>query len=591
MTCLPRRNIQAVAAADSCGIFGDNQMMSHAELWGRTPWARACRVVILSITLTGLIPLNGQPPKAAVPSSRTEAEAPKDHLGRGTPRGTVLGFLNASRKGSDELAVQYLNTRLRGETAAELARQLFVVLDRRLPPRLQHLSDSPDGSLSSGVKPGQDLVGTIERPGSNVDIFVERVDRGALGSVWLFSRETIALIPELYQEVDATFIEKVLPGFLVNTRPAGVPLYEWLAVFLGLPLLYISLAIVNRLAAALVGGLARYVSRKRDLPNPGLLPAPARLLIVALTIRWISSLVSLPLFARQFWSSVAAVITIIGSVWLLIVWNGRLERWFNARLARRQNVGIGSVVRFARRAADLMVIFIGLLVGLRHFSVNPTAALAGLGVGGIAVALAAQKTLENVIGGFSIIFDRVVHVGDFLKVGETLGTVEQIGLRSTRIRTLDRTIVSIPNGQIANVSLENMSARDKFWFHHVVGLRYDTTGSQMVSILDELKRALVRHPNIEGDSVDLRFLRFGTTSLDLEVFAYVFASSSVHFLEVQTGLLLHFMEIVEKAGAHIALQTPIISLPSYPSLGERDSIQQAAAKPDRVAQASVASPT
>jgi MscS family membrane protein len=442
------------------------------------------------------------------------------------------------------------------------------------------------------MEPGQDLVGTIERPGSNVNILVERVDRGALGSVWLFSRETLALIPDVYQEVNATSVENVLPGFLVNTRPAGVPLYEWLAVFFGLPLLYISTVIVNRLAAALVGGIARYVSRKRDLPNPGLLPAPARLLVVALTIFWISSLVSLPLFARQFWSSLAAVITIIGSVWLLIVWNGRLERWFSARFARRQNVGIGSVVRFIRRAADLMAIFIGLLVGLHHFSVNPTAALAGLGVGGIAVALAAQKTLENVIGGFSIIFDKVVHVGDFLKVGDTAGTVEQIGLRSTRIRTPDRTIVSIPNGQIANVSLENVSARDKFWLHHVVGLRYDTTGSQMLSILEELRSALLRHPKIEGDTVDVRFLRFGTTSLDVEVFAYVFAPSYVDFLEVQTGLLLCLMEIVEKAGTHVALQTPIISLPAWhPSLGGRDSIRQTAAEPDRVAQASVAAPT
>ena len=98
---------------------------------------------------------------------------------------------------------------------------------------------------------------------------------------------------------------------------------------------------------------------------------------------------------------------------------------------------------------------------------------------GIAIALAAQKTLENVVGGVSLIFDRALHVGDFLKLGDTLGTVQDIGLRSTRIRTLDRTMVSVPNGQIANVSLENLSLRDKFWFHHILGLRYGTTSSQM----------------------------------------------------------------------------------------------------------------
>jgi MscS family membrane protein len=580
------------AAARILRQTGDHQMTFDAEVWRRAQVAGFCRAVILSLFCAGLIPVSGQAPKAGAPPPKPEAEAPKDHLGRGTPRGTVLGFLNASRKGTDELAVQYLNTRLRGQPAAELARQLFVVLNRLLPPRLQHLSDSPEGSLSSTLRVGQDLVGTIERPSANVDILVERVDRGALGSVWLFSRETLAVIPELYEDVDASFIENVLPRFLVNTRPAGIPLYEWLALFFGLPLLYISTAIVNRLAAALVGGIVRYISRRRGLPNPGLLPASARLLIVALIIYWTTSVVSLPLFARQFWSSLAAVITIVATVWLLIVWNGRLERWFSARVARRGNAGIGSVVRFMRRAADLMAIFIGLLVGLHHFSVNPTAALAGLGVGGIAIALAAQKTLENMIGGFSIIFDKVVHVGDFLKVGETLGTVEQIGLRSTRIRTLDRTIVSIPNGQIANVSLENMSSRDKFWFHHVLGLRYDTTGSQMLSILEELRSALLRHPKIEHETVDVRFLRFGTTSLDVEVFAYIFAQDYVQFLGVQTRLLLQFMEIVEKVGTHVALQTPIISLPArYSSVRKEGILEEASVQPHGPAQVSLAART
>ena len=122
-----------------------------------------------------------------------------------------------------------------------------------------------------------------------------------------------------------------------------------------------------------------------------------------------------------------------------------------------------------------MVIFVGMLVTLRYFGVNPTGALAGLGIGGIAVALAAQKTLENIVGGVSIILDQSVRVGDTLKVGDVLGTVREIGLRSTQIRTLDRTTVSVPNGQIANMTLENLSSRDKFWLHPILGLHYNTT--------------------------------------------------------------------------------------------------------------------
>jgi len=162
---------------------------------------------------------------------------------------------------------------------------------------------------------------------------------------------------------------------------------------------------------------------------------------------------------------VATALTIASCIWLATLWNGRWESYLRRHLERRRNVGLSSVLRLARRAVDLLAILVGVLFGLHYFGLNVTAALAGLG--GIAVAPAAQKTLENVIGGISIVMDNVVHVGDFLKVGDKLGAVEDIGLRSIRIRTLDRTVVSIPNGQMATISLENFSP-DKFWFHHVL---------------------------------------------------------------------------------------------------------------------------
>jgi MscS family membrane protein len=240
--------------------------------------------------------------------------------------------------------------------------------------------------------------------------------------------------------------------------------------------------------------------------------------------------------------------------------NGWVEGLVRQRLARR-HTGAASILRLGRRVIDLLAVFVGMLVVLHHFGVNPTAALAGLGVGGIAVALAAQKTLENVIGGASIIFDHPIREGDTLKFAEMLGTVEDIGLRSTRIRTPDRTVVSVPNGQIANASLENFSIRDKFWFHPNLSLRWDTTASQMRSVLDGLNDLLAQQPQIERDSIRVRFLRFGTSSLDVEVFAYFFARDWGHFLEIQQELLLHIMEIVQTAGTQMALQSHVV----YPS--------------------------
>src|SRR5438552_11371261 len=194
----------------------------------------------------------------------------------------------------------------------------------------------------------------------------------------------------------------------------------------------------------------------------------------------------------------------------------------------------GTVLGFlpAPRKGNAAIAALYLNTRLR-FGVNPTAALAGLGVGGIGVALAAQKTLENVIGGISLIADQAVPVGDILKLGDISGTVEDVGLRSTRIRTLERTLVSLPNGQIANMKLETISVRDKFWFHPVIGLRYETTPVQLRTILSNFRESLRRHPNVDPSSVRVRFIRFGAFSLDVDIFAYASADDWSNFLEIQ----------------------------------------------------------
>ena len=485
-----------------------------------------------------------------------------DILGRTTPRGTVLGFLRAGRNGDDETAAQYLNTRLRGQAAAVLAHQLFIVLDRRLPARLNELSDRPEGSLAFLTRPDQDLVGTINSDQGNVDILLEKVSREKTGAIWLFSRETLQIVPEIFEEVDLISIEHVLPAFLVHRRIAQIALFEWLCVFLGLPLLYLLTGLLNRAGSSLVGGVRRRLSKDSSLSNPVILPKPARLLIVAVIIRWMLTQVTLPLLARQFWSGIAAFIILISVVCLFILLNGWCEDLVRKRFDKSNHIGATAILRLGRRSIDLLGIFVGILVGLRYFGVNPTAALAGLGVGGIAVALAAQKTLENVIGGISIVFDKVVRVGDTLNTGTTLGTVESVGLRSTRIRTTDRTLVSVPNGQLANVQLENFSVRDKFWFHPNICLRYETTADMMRAIIACINSLLTQHSHIDSASVRVRFLRFGASSLDIEIFAYIFATSWPHFLEIQEELLLQIMGIIEEAGAEIAFPSQTMYLAS-----------------------------
>jgi MscS family membrane protein len=477
-------------------------------------------------------------------------ESPKDTIGRGTPRGTVLGLLSAARKGNTGLAALYLNTSLRGTDAEALANQLAAVIDRRLPARLTEISDKPEGSRRDPLKPDEDLVGVIQTDKGNLDILVERVDRGKAGKVWLFSRKTLDSIPDAFEELSESALERFLPDFLVTTRIAEIPLFELVALFVGMPLLYFLTGGLNRILSLAAGVLWRQLSRNAALPNPRILPPPIRLLLLALAIRWLASRVPLPLLARQFWSTTALMIVIVACAWLLMLLNSWVERYLVEH--RRSVSGSASVLRLARRLIDGLVLFGGLLFTLNTFGINLTATLAGLGVGGIAVALAAQKTLENIIAGVSLIADQAVRVGDTLNLGDVQGTVEEVGLRSTRIRTVDRTVVSLPNGQIANMKLETLSARDRFLFHPVVGLRYKTTPAQLRSVMAGIRNMLSQHTSVDSASVRVRFVRFGASSLDVDIFAYVFADDWNNFLEIQEELLFSIMDTIQRAGSGIA---------------------------------------
>ena len=502
-------------------------------------------------------------PQATVPKP-TAAEAPPeasaDPLGRNTPRGAILSFLSVARKGNGQIAALYLSTSLRGADAETLAHQLAVVLNRRLPARLNQVSDQPEGSVPDPLRPDEDIIGTISTSKGDLDILVERIDRGKAGKVWLFSQKTLKSIPDVYQELSTPTVEEMLPEFLVKTRLAAIPLFEWLAL-LGLPVLFLLTGLLSRLIGLGVGAGRRHLLRDPGLRNPKILSPPIRVLLVALLIYWLLSRVGLPLLARQFWTATVFMLVVAACTWLLMLLSRRGERYLVGRQPSMS--GSASVLRLVRTVINCLVFFAGVLVVLHYFGVNPTAALAGLGVGGIAVALAAQKTLENVIAGVSLIADQAVRVGDTLKLNDVIGTVENVGLRSTRIRTPDRTVVCVPNSQIANMSLETLSARDKFWFHPLLGLRYETTPDQLRSIVTGIHRLLIAHSSLDSSSVRVNFLRLSSFSLELDISAYVLAGDWSDFLRIQEELLLSVMNIVQQAGAELAFPSQTMYLATH----------------------------
>ncbi len=223
-----------------------------------------------------------------------------------------------------------------------------------------------------------------------------------------------------------------------------------------------------------------------------------------------------------------------------------------------------SLLPLGARLAKVVVAAFALVAILSSLGFPVTSLIAGLGIGGLALALAAQKTVENLFGAFSIGIDQPFREGDFVKVTDFVGTVEAIGLRSTRFRTLDRTIVTLPNGRLADMRLESYSARDRMRLAMVVGLVYETTGDQMRTVLAGLERALRAHPKFWPDAVVVRFREFAASSLDIEVMAWFQTPEWSEFQKIRQDILLKFMDVVESAGTSFAFPTTTVHLAATP---------------------------
>jgi MscS family membrane protein len=266
----------------------------------------------------------------------------------------------------------------------------------------------------------------------------------------------------------------------------------------------------------------------------------------------------LPVNVHGFFTSMARGVFIVAVTWLVVRIVAVISRVLQLRMAQRgDRVGI-SAVPLIRRVVSALIVLLGGIVIVGTFGVNVTGLVAGLGVGGLAVALAAQKSLENLFGGLTLIVDQPVHVGDFCRFGDRVGTVEDIGLRSTRIRTLDRTLVTIPNSEFSSMQIENFARRDRIWLATTIGVRYETTPDQLRFLLISLKRMLLAHPMIDPDPARVRFSGFGASSLDIDIFAYVRTTDINEFYAVREDVFLRIMEVVGDAGTGFAFPSQTI---------------------------------
>lgn len=506
-------------------------------------------------------------PTGSAGEGEEETAATKpDPFGRETPQGLVSRLMGALGSGDYELAQRFFETdsitpraSLGPVSGSALARQFHQALNRGgtvVTPA--ELSPEPGGRIDDGLAENLESFGTLARDdGKPEQLLARRVERDGK-AIWLVSEETLRKAYDVGRAAgrQETFIERFPEG----PPLFGAPASHWVALLAALGVSFAAAWVITAARGIVVALLRRFRGETMVTRFVNASAAPIRVLItVAIFIVAIRSL-GISVVARYHATFLAQIAGLLGFTWLMWRAADAAGEFILGQMTRRGRLTAYSAVSFLRRAFKAILGLFLIAALLRAFGVDITTGLAALGIGGLAIALGAQKLFENLIGSLTVIADRPVRIGDFCRFGDQLGTVEDIGIRSTRIRTLSRTLVTVPNGEFASLHIENYSQRDMFWFNPILNLRYETSPDQIRYLLQEIRRMLYAHPKVDPEAARVRFTTLGSHSLDIEVFAYVRSADFPEFLEVQEDLLLRCMDIVEASGTGFAFPSQTLYL-------------------------------
>lgn len=494
------------------------------------------------------------PLAVAVPAAKPVAEAPavpSDTLGRETPRSMVAGLIGALAELDYDRAAQFFDlpaptSNRQQRTAASQARAFHALLDDSgsLKP-FAALSNVDTGRLDDDLPADEENIGEVTLQGKEVPILLTRGQDGDR-QVWRISKETLALMSTAIKLAPVAQAPPKNEWFV-----AGAPLKDWgvllglgVVVFGGLWLVSVICVTVIRRMVADPAASSGYRFAEAALPPLSLLIA------VGVFYNWADAL-PVSIVARQNLLRYTGVITAIAVVWFGLRLVDGIADLAVARMQRHQRRQIVSVIILARRTVKfLLLAFAGIGI-LGTFGIDVTTGIAALGIGGIALALGAQKTVENLVGSVTIIADRPLQVGDFVKVGDVVGTVEDVGIRSSRIRTGERTVVTVPNGDLSARQIENYAERDRFLFNPVIAIAYGTTSAKLREAITIVQQVLATHDKM-AEGARARLGNITDRAFNIEVFSYIDVPDFDTQVVIREELLLTIYERLEAAGIGLA---------------------------------------
>ncbi|RYZ59242.1 MAG: mechanosensitive ion channel family protein [Proteobacteria bacterium] len=484
----------------------------------------------------------------------TTSDADKQEIENSeSPRFMMRRFVEILNNENVEEAFNYVEfpKGLNLDAKRKLVEELMEVLNKRGNIDLALISNNPSGSLSDDVKPEMEKIGTILTTPNSFPIMLrfstEKTRKG-----WRFSSEFMERIPDVAETLHLSSFENKLPPQLVGHKLFGIKIWQWIGLAIAIA---ISVLASMLLSWVLFHIMKRLVSRLQLVVPDEIFMSfitPLRLFTGLFVFGFAILFLDTDLGFRQklgYFESVTLTLTF--SIFALRLTAAAIEL---SRLSYERQGKTNSTAMLGpiRKGLSVLIVVLCAISLMRNLGFDVTAIIAGLGIGGVAIALAGQKTIENLFGGISILMDQPVRVGDFGRFGTTMGTVEDIGLRSTRVRTLDRTVVSIPNAEFSHMTLENFEKRDKFRWLSQLGIRMDASTDQMRLLLMQIKELMLSHPMIYKDPARVRFVSFGASSLNIEIFAYVKASNHNEYIAVVEDMNLRILDIIRNAGTDLA---------------------------------------
>jgi MscS family membrane protein len=472
-----------------------------------------------------------------------------------SPRYMFRQFLNVMKRGDVDAAVSFVEfpKRWGHDRRHRTTEQLIEVLNKRGRVNLADLSIVADGFVTDNQPPEIEIIGEVIVNGSSTPVTIVRVINDEQ-KFWRFAPEFIDQIPALAEKIEQSDIEARIPPVLVKHQFRGIKAWQWLGLILAV---LVAALIARILTLVLIKSFNLFSRRfKIDLTSEmmkGFVP-PLRMLTGLAVFHLALDFLDLNLSIRQTVQYGLTVVLTFALIFLALRFTEVGIAMMRLSFERQGRPGSAAMLPPTQKGMKTIIVVIGIIFLLRDLGFNVTAIVAGLGVGGLAIALAGQKTIENLFGGVSVTLDQPVRVGDFGRYGDIVGTVEDIGLRSTRVRTLDRTVVAIPNAEFSHMKLENFEKRDKLRWTSTMILRFDTSADQLRYILLKLKELLVGHPMVMNDPARARFVKFVPYGFEIEFFAYIRSTDWNEFLAVVEDLNIRIVRLVEECGAGFGFQ-------------------------------------